>query len=62
MAPAGGKEEDAAKAIEGWAKSLQTWGINGEVKTTTSDAAATKAMIVEAVGAVLARDAAAPAK
>lgn len=62
MAATGKKEEDGAKAIEGWTKSLQTWGINGEVKTTTADASATKAMIVEAVGAVLAREPAAAAK
>ncbi|MFN0009004.1 MAG: hypothetical protein ACKVXR_13970 [Planctomycetota bacterium] len=55
----GGQAADAQKVIEGWTKSLQTWGIHGEVQTISADAAAAKAQIVEAIGAVLAREAAA---
>jgi len=54
------KAEDGEKLVAAWSKSLQTWGIAGEVKMLPADAAGTKTQIVEAIRAVLERDAAAP--
>jgi len=59
---AGQKEEDGPKIVAGWTKLLQTWGITGEARTISGDAAATKAAILEALKAVLERDPAAEPK
>lgn len=56
MTETGKKEEDGAKLLDSWSKSLQTWGIAGEAKTIPADAAGTKDQIVEAIQAVLVRD------
>ena len=61
MAEGGKKEEEGPKLLDSWSKLLQTWGIAGETKPFTGDEAATKALIIESIHAVLARDAAPPA-
>jgi S-formylglutathione hydrolase FrmB len=62
---AGDASGNAAKAIEAWSRSLQTWGVTGEVKTVPADPDANPAtmnrLLVESVKAVLQREPA-PAK